>query len=90
VEIYGALVAAVFAGLGIWLGLRLTRATETVVVKEVMVPAPSTFPLDEAKRESLGITPSEHAMCGKISVMLDLHVFFRKGEVPRRCRSSKP
>ena len=31
VEIYGALVAAVFAGLGIWLGLRLTRHTHTVV-----------------------------------------------------------
>jgi len=25
IEIYGGLVAAVFAGLGIWLGLKLTR-----------------------------------------------------------------
>ena len=59
VEIYGGLVAAVFASLGIWLGLKLTRKTETVVVREVMVPAPINFTLDEAKRESLGITPRE-------------------------------
>jgi hypothetical protein len=32
-EIYGGLVAALFAGLGIWLGLKLTRPKETVVVK---------------------------------------------------------
>jgi DNA-binding CsgD family transcriptional regulator len=59
VEIYGALVAAVFAGLGIWLGLRLTRHTETVVVREVMVAAPVEFVRDERKLESLGITPRE-------------------------------
>jgi NarL family two-component system response regulator LiaR len=59
VEIYGGLVAALFAGLGIWLGLRLTRRTETVVVREVEVPAPVTFVRDERKIESLGITPRE-------------------------------
>ena len=67
VEIYGGLVAAVFAGLGIWLGLKLTRSKETVVVKEVMVPAPSTFVRDEAKRESLGITPRELEILGLIA-----------------------
>lgn len=59
VEIYGGLVAALFAGLGIWLGLRLTRHTETVVVREVMVPAPVDFLRDQNKLESLGITPRE-------------------------------
>jgi len=59
VEIYGGLVAAVFATLGIWLGLRLTRRGETVVVREVMVPAPVTFVRDQTKLESLGITPRE-------------------------------
>lgn len=58
-EIYGGLIAAVFAGLGIWLGLKLTRKTETVVVREVMVPSPASFVLDEARLESLGITPRE-------------------------------
>lgn len=59
IELYGALVAAVFAGVGIWLGLRLTREKEVVVVREVVVPAPATFVRDEAKVESLGITPRE-------------------------------
>jgi DNA-binding CsgD family transcriptional regulator len=59
VEIYGGLVAAVFAGLGIWLGRKLTRKTETVVVREVLVPAPAEFLRDERKVESLGITPRE-------------------------------
>ena len=56
VEIYGGLVAAVFAGVGIWLGLKLTRAKETVVVREipVPVPAPTEFFLDEAKQAELG------------------------------------
>ena len=31
VEIYAGLVAAVFDGLGIWLGLKLTKKKETVV-----------------------------------------------------------
>ena len=59
VEIYGGLVAAVFASVGIWLGLRLTKRTETVVVREVMVPAPVGFVRDEGKLQALGITPRE-------------------------------
>jgi len=59
VEIYGGLVAAVFATLGIWLGLRLTQRADTVVVREVMVPAPVNFVRDQSKLESLGITPRE-------------------------------
>ena len=58
-EIYGGLVAALFAWLGIWLGLKLTRQKETVLVKEVMVPAPASFVRDEQKLETLGITPRE-------------------------------
>jgi DNA-binding CsgD family transcriptional regulator len=59
VEIYGGLVAAVFASLGLWLGLRLTRPSATVVVREVMVEAPVAFVRDRGKVESLGITPRE-------------------------------
>ena len=59
VEIYGGLIAAVFATVGIWLGLRITRRRETVVVREVMVPAPAEFVRDQTKLESLGITPRE-------------------------------
>lgn len=59
VEIYGGLVAAVFASLGIWLGLRLTQPKETVVVREVIIPAPTSFTRDDQKVDALGITPRE-------------------------------
>ena len=59
IEIYGGLIAATFAALGIWLGLRLTKRRETVVVKEVPVPSGEPFVRDEKKREDLGITPRE-------------------------------
>ena len=58
-EIYGGLVAFTFAILGIWLGLKLTRPKETIVVKEVPVPATQPFVLDDRKREDLGITRRE-------------------------------
>jgi DNA-binding CsgD family transcriptional regulator len=59
IEIYGGIVAVVFAVVGIWLGRKLTRTTEKVVVREVMVPAPAEFVLDQEKLASLGITPRE-------------------------------
>jgi len=58
IEIYGGLIAAIFAILGIWLGLKLT-GKQRVVVKEVAVPAGAPFIPDEAKREDLGITRRE-------------------------------
>lgn len=58
-EIYGGLIAATFAILGIWLGLKLTGRQERVVIKEVPVPASAPFLPDEQKREALGITPRE-------------------------------
>jgi DNA-binding CsgD family transcriptional regulator len=54
-EIYGGIVALIFASLGIWLGLKLTRTRETVIVREVSRP----FERDEAQLEQLGITPRE-------------------------------
>jgi DNA-binding NarL/FixJ family response regulator len=59
IEIYAGLVAAVFAAVGIWLGQRLTRRTERVVVREVVVEAPTSFVRDVARLDSLGITPRE-------------------------------
>ncbi len=55
IEIYGGLVALLFAGLGIWLGLKLTRPK--VILKEVPVSGP--FVLNEARLAELGITPRE-------------------------------
>jgi two-component system, NarL family, response regulator LiaR len=65
VELYGALVAVLFAAFGIWLGLRITRSREivreTVVVKEVLVSAetPTLFAPNSAQQQTLGITARE-------------------------------
>jgi DNA-binding CsgD family transcriptional regulator len=61
IEIYGGLIALLFAGVGIWLGLKLTRKKEIVVVKEVPVPVatPQAFALNEARLRDLGITKRE-------------------------------
>lgn len=56
-EIYGGLVAAVFATAGIWLGLKLTR--KEIVVREVLVPAPTEFVRDESQVAAMGLTPRE-------------------------------
>jgi NarL family two-component system response regulator LiaR len=63
IEIYSGLIAATFAAVGIWLGLKLTRKQERIVVKEVLVtvPVPMAEPFcpNEVKREELAITPRE-------------------------------
>ena len=70
IEIYGGLIAATFAVLGIWLGLKLTGTRERIVVKEVPVPAGEPFVPDERKREGLGITPREMEILGLIATGL--------------------
>ena len=55
--IYGGIVAVLFSGLGIWLGLKLTKTRELVVVKEVPVVGP--FTRNETRLAELGITPRE-------------------------------
>jgi two-component system, NarL family, response regulator LiaR len=59
IEVYGGLIAATFAVLGIWLGLKLTGKRQTIVVKEVPVPAGGPFVPDDRKREDLGLTRRE-------------------------------
>lgn len=59
VEIYAALVAAVFAGLGIWLGNRLMRPRAAAVAEPIPAPASASFIPDEKKRDDLGITRRE-------------------------------
>ena len=69
IEIYGGLVAAVFAGVGIWLGLKLTKKKETVVVREVAVAAPP-FSVNQTRLRELGITPREHEILELIATGL--------------------
>jgi DNA-binding CsgD family transcriptional regulator len=56
-EIYGGLVALLFAALGIWLGLKLTR--KEIVVKEVPTFKSEPFAVNEAQLKQLGITKRE-------------------------------
>ncbi len=66
VELYSALVAVLFSAFGIWLGLRITRRRETIVVREVLVPATgggaapgAAFVPDVATQQRLGVTARE-------------------------------
>jgi len=67
VEIYGALVAVLFAGLGIWLGQTLTRKKPAVIIKEVPAPVTSPFVAGETRVSQLGITPRELEILGLIA-----------------------
>ena len=62
VEIYGGLTAALFAGLGIWLGLTLTRTK----AKNESAPV-GPFSPDEERIGELGITPRELEILGLIA-----------------------
>src|SRR5215510_10349642 len=59
IELYGGLIAAIFAALGIWLGLKLTRTKESVIVREVPVEVTAPFALNHDKLNELGITKRE-------------------------------
>ena len=66
-EIYGGILALLFSALGIWLGTKLTRTRETVVVREVPVHVEVQVPVlvggpferNETRLAQLGITPRE-------------------------------
>jgi NarL family two-component system response regulator LiaR len=63
-EIYAALVAILFAAFGIWLGIKLTKPREKIILREVLVPADppaptAPFTLNQPQLDALGITPRE-------------------------------
>ncbi|HEU5236296.1 MAG TPA: LuxR C-terminal-related transcriptional regulator [Pyrinomonadaceae bacterium] len=59
IEIYGGLIALLFAVLGIWVGLKLTRNKETLVIKEIPISTTAPFTVNQARLRELGITPRE-------------------------------
>jgi DNA-binding NarL/FixJ family response regulator len=61
-EIYGGIVAAIFAALGVWLGLKLTRTKEVVVVAKA-----EPFTINQAALDTLRITPREHEILALIA-----------------------
>jgi DNA-binding NarL/FixJ family response regulator len=70
VEIYVALVAALFAGLGIWLGQTLTRKKPAVIIKELPAQSADPFVVNEARVSQLGITARELEILGLIAAGL--------------------
>jgi len=71
IEIYGAIIAAAFASVGIWLGLKITKTKIVLqeVPVEVRVPyvGPSFSSANQAKVDELGITPRELEVLGLIA-----------------------
>ena len=57
VEIYAGMIAALFAALGIWLGLTLTRNRKQIIVHQPQQDAP--FSPDAQRLTELAITPRE-------------------------------
>ena len=68
-EIYSALVAIIFAAFGIWLGIKLTKPREKIILREVLVPtdAATPFALNQPQLDALGITPRELEILGLIA-----------------------
>ena len=64
-QIYGGIVAVLFTALGIWLGQKLTRTKEVVIVRNA-----KPFTIDKAALETLGITPREHEILTLIAAGL--------------------
>lgn len=54
-EIYGGVIAAIFAALGIWLGLKLTSRNTRMSRNALTEP----FAVDADRQAQLGITPRE-------------------------------
>jgi len=66
-EIYGGLIALGFTALGIYFGLRWTRAREVVVIREVPVRMDGPFVLDAGKLKEVGLTAREHEILALIA-----------------------
>lgn len=72
-EIYGGLVAALFAGLGMWFGLTLTRKRTQALAQQRQqqaVLATASFAPDGTRQSELGITPRELEILGLIAAGL--------------------
>jgi NarL family two-component system response regulator LiaR len=66
-EIYGGLLALIFTAIGIYFGLRWTKAKQVVVVREVPVRMDGPFVLNAAQLKDVGLTPREHEILALIA-----------------------
>lgn len=69
VEIYGGLIAALFAGLGIWFGMNL-RKTRTTISSDAQPPVSLPITPDPTRLRETGITPRELEILGLIAAGL--------------------
>jgi two-component system, NarL family, response regulator LiaR len=60
-EMYGGLVALIFTAIGIYFGLRWTRAKQVVVIRD------GPFVLNAEKLKEVGLTAREHEILGLIA-----------------------
>jgi len=74
VEVYGGVIAAIFAVLGIWLGVRMSRPRkpdDSQLGDQAIAVQPNPemrpFLVDEQRREQLGITRRELEVLGLIA-----------------------
>ncbi len=65
--IYGGLVAALFAGLGIWLGVTLRQKKAQVPVQQPVESRNGNFKVNEVRLAETGITPRELEILGLIA-----------------------
>lgn len=65
--IYGGLVAALFSGLGIWLGVTLRQKRTQVAVQQPVDLRNGHFAINEVRLGELGITPRELEILGLIA-----------------------
>lgn len=66
IDIYIGLIAVFFTALGIWVASQVVKPkTKTVVVeKEILVPRPERFTLNEAELEKLELSSREYEVLG--------------------------
>jgi two-component system, NarL family, response regulator LiaR len=70
-EIYGGVVAAIFAALGIWLGLTITRKKSPgALTRSLTDPTSGPFIADLHRLNEIGITPRELEILGLIAAGL--------------------
>jgi ATP/maltotriose-dependent transcriptional regulator MalT len=73
IEIYGGLIALVFAAAGVWLGLKLTRKEQVIVERELIiereipVAVEVPFAVDQARLKELSVTKRELEILGLIA-----------------------
>jgi len=90
VDVYAALIAVIFAALGVWLGSRIHRKTHLVSNASAAAVAGKPALSDEKRREDLGITRRELEILGLVAQGMSNreiaeHLFVSENTVKTHC-----